>query len=89
MFKSAHTDAERIRNGLLLVASRAPREGEYPILQRMLEDYRQQYTQDSQAAQSLLSVGESTWDESIGAEELAAWTMIASTLLNLDETLTK
>ena len=38
---------------------------------------------------ALLSVGESPSDASIPPEELAAWTMVASQFLNLDEFLTK
>ena len=44
---------------------------------------------DGQAAQKLLSVGESPRKTRIDAAELAAWTMVASTILNLDETITK
>ena len=42
-----------------------------------------------QAALKLLSVGESPRDEKLDAAELAAWTMVASVILNLDETVTK
>ena len=35
------------------------------------------------------SVGEKKSDASIPAPELAAWTMVASEMLNLDETVTK
>jgi hypothetical protein len=37
----------------------------------------------------LLAVGESPRDEKLDAPELAAWTMVATTVLNLDETVTK
>jgi len=36
----------------------------------------------------LLSVGESKCDSGIDPGELAAWTTVASTILNMDETIT-
>jgi hypothetical protein len=35
-----------------------------------------------------LKIGEFPYDEKLDAAELAAWTMTASAILNLDETLT-
>jgi hypothetical protein len=47
------------------------------------------YQADAAAAQSLLAVGESKADEHLPAAELAAWTLVASEIMNLDESLTK
>ena len=47
------------------------------------------YAADPKAARDLVSVGEKKSDASIPAPELAAWTMVASEMLNLDETVTK
>jgi hypothetical protein len=47
------------------------------------------YAKDPDAAEKLVDVGEKKPDASIPAPELAAWTMVASEMLNLDETLTK
>ena len=44
---------------------------------------------DPAAAQKLLAVGESPADEKLPAPELAAWTLVASQVMNLDESLTK
>jgi hypothetical protein len=38
---------------------------------------------------ALIGVGEMRSDPKIPASELAAWTMVASEMLNLDETITK
>jgi hypothetical protein len=51
--------------------------------------YRNDYKADPEAAQQLVSVGETAPSTKLSAEELAAWTMVASTLLNLDETISK
>jgi hypothetical protein len=47
------------------------------------------YAHDPKAAKALVNVGEKKRDGSIQEPELAAWTMVASEMLNLDETLTK
>ena len=44
---------------------------------------------NSDAAAKLLTQGESPRLESLDANEFAAYTMVASLLLNLDETVTK
>ena len=43
----------------------------------------------SESAEKLLAVGESTRRQSLNSAELAAWTMVANLILNLDETVTK
>jgi hypothetical protein len=47
------------------------------------------YRGDPGAAAKLLRVGESECDKGLDAAELAAWTSVASVILNLDETITK
>jgi hypothetical protein len=47
------------------------------------------YSADPAAAHKLVEVGEKPRAPSIPETELAAWTMVASEMLNLDETLTK
>jgi hypothetical protein len=50
---------------------------------------RQHYVVDAKAAHELVEVGEKKPDAAISEPELAAWTMVASEMLNLDETVTK
>jgi hypothetical protein len=59
------------------------------VLQQSLEQMQKHYALNTKAARSLASVGESRRDAAIPEAELAAWTMIASEMLNLDETMTK
>ncbi len=47
------------------------------------------YQANAEAAAALLKIGESPVDPMINTAELAAWTVIANTVLNLDEVLTK
>ncbi len=47
------------------------------------------YRADEAAAKELVEVGESAYDAGLPLDESAAWTMLASKLMNLDETLNK
>jgi len=82
-------DAERLRNGFRLVTARMPSEKETSILTETLAAERARYTADNEAAKKTLSVGESPVPDDVPAPELAAYTMIANLMLNLDEAVTK
>ena len=58
-------------------------------MRRSLDRLRREYQADEAAAKKLVAVGESEADATIPASELAAWTGLATLVLNLDETLTK
>ena len=62
---------------------------ERAVVKRTLDAALAAYRREPSAAQKLLSVGESPADEKIPAPELAAWTLVASEVMNLDESLTK
>ena len=47
------------------------------------------YTRDVEAAKKLIAVGETKPDTTLNLSELAAWTMIANLVLNLDEVINK
>jgi hypothetical protein len=59
------------------------------VLETSLKQMEEHYAADPKAARALVDVGEKKHDASIPATELAAWTMVASEMLNLDETVTK
>ena len=61
-------------------------------MQALLSVYHaasERYASDQEAATLLLEFGESERDPSLDAAEHAAWTIVASSILNLDETLTR
>ena len=58
-------------------------------LEGSLVQMQKHYAADPAAAHALIGVGEKKSDASVPAPELAAWTMVASEMLNLDETVTK
>jgi len=62
---------------------------ERAIVRKMEQDFLAKYQANPADADALLAVGESKVDKKIPPAELAAWTLVASEILNLDESLTK
>lgn len=79
----------RLTYGFRLLLSRSPQPGELATLASALERHQRDFQSDPDAATKLLNVGESKTVSPIQPGELAAYTLVASTLLNLDETVTK
>ena len=75
--------------GFRRCTARFPKPHEVQRLAERLAILRGVYERDAEAAKKLLAVGESKPDGRISPAELAAWTGVASLLLNLDETITK
>jgi hypothetical protein len=82
-------DADRIAYLFRLATARRPDSRELAELQSALKDLRAEYAADPAAAGKLITIGESKPDPALDAKELAAWTMLANTVLNLDEVLNK
>ena len=62
---------------------------ERAVVARTLDDARQRYAAEPELARRLTAVGASPADPGLPAPELAAWTLVASQIMNLDEALTK
>ncbi|HEX3719336.1 MAG TPA: DUF1553 domain-containing protein [Verrucomicrobiae bacterium] len=62
---------------------------ERAVMQKMEEHFLTKYESNPADAKALLGVGESKVDTTVPPAKLAAWTLVASAVLNLDETLTK
>lgn len=81
------------RKGLAVIAravlSRPLSAEEETIVARGLEQFTQYYEAHPEDAKALISVGEAALRDSKQASSLAAWTMTANQLLNLDEALNK
>jgi hypothetical protein len=80
--KAIATMAER-------VLLRPLKEAEYKILQDTAAELEKQFAQDAKSATAFLSVGETKADPNLPVPQLAALTMVANQLLNLDEALNK
>jgi hypothetical protein len=72
-----------------ILLSHDPRPQMAQVLEGSVAEMEKHYNADPKAAHELIDAGESKPDGSISAPELAAWTMVASEMLNLDETVTK
>jgi len=72
-----------------LATSRHANDGEIKELIAVLNDHLKEFKANADRAKELIHVGSGTPDDSIPAAELAAWTMVANLILNLDETITK
>ena len=59
------------------------------VLRTSLDQMEKHYDSDPKAAHALVHEGESKPPGDIPEAQLAAWTMIANEMLNLDETLNK
>jgi hypothetical protein len=89
MTEASVSPEERIAFAFRLATARLPKPAEAAVLTRIFQQQLAVFQKDAAAAQKLLSVGESKRNEKLDAAELAAWTTIASVILNLDETITK
>ena len=69
--------------------ARPLRPEERTVVQSSLNELLAHYQAHPEDAKQLISFGESKPDASIDSASLAAWTMLANELLNLDEVLTK
>ena len=87
--EGGRTTAERLRYAFRLVTSRWPDESELSLLHQAFESQREHFAERAAAAAELLAVGEAARDEALDVRMLAAWTMVANMLLNLDETVTR
>lgn len=83
------TDSSRLVLLFKLVLSRQPSTQEQAILQRSYERSLADFQNDPASAQTLLQVGEKSTAKEIDPTYLAALTTVASTLLCMDETVTK
>jgi hypothetical protein len=79
----------RLALGFRLLLARNPGPEELKVLTAAMERSIEDFTGDPEAAKQFLAVGEAGTDETLNPAELAAYTLLASTLINLDETITK
>jgi hypothetical protein len=72
-----------------LATARKPESGELVELLDVYEAGLKKFGTDQEKATTLLSAGDSGRDASLPADQHAAWTVVASLLLNLDEVMTR
>ncbi len=80
---------DRITFAFRLLTSRRPDSRELELLESLYTKMRAEYGRDRRAALELLSVGESRRDPTLDPVDLAASTVVATTIMNFDGTVYK
>jgi hypothetical protein len=83
------SNAGRLAHAFQLVLARSPSSSELAILTSAYERALQEFRHDPATAADLIKVGTTPADAAVDTAQLAALTTVASTLLNLDETVTR
>ena len=83
------TADERITFAYRTVLSRSPAPDELAIVKQALEKYVARYRADAEAAKRVVAAGESKPRSDLSPADLAAYTLLANLVLNLDETVTR
>lgn len=82
-------ETPRLNAMALRLLSRPLRPTELPIIKKALDDFQTYYQSHPDDAHKLITDGESKPDPQIKPETLAAWTLLANEMMNLDEVLNK
>jgi hypothetical protein len=89
MAEGKGADRDRAVYGFRLAVARRPGTRELGLLLRLYEDNLARYRKDPAAARALATSGLGPPPRGMDVARLAAWTVVANVLLNLDETITK
>ncbi len=80
---------KRIAFAFRTATGRDPNAKEVKVLKDLALKQTDAFAKDTKSAEELLKVGESKANDKLKPTELAAWTTVASAILNLDEVITK
>ncbi len=83
------SDDDRVRENFRRATARWPDEKERAALRGLHTRQQQRFEADRAAAYRLITVGTSTRGRDLAVVELAAWTVVAQAVLNLDEVVTR
>jgi len=89
LISATRSDKKRVELAFQLALARPPAKRELAVLLRIAQEQITVYRSDRDAAAQLLGVGEAARNQGLDSAELAAWTIVANVILNLDETITK
>jgi hypothetical protein len=89
MLEGGAAPDQRLNYGFALLLARPPRPQERQILLQALKDAEFTYKDDPKSAEQFLSHGESPRRSELDVRDMAAYTTLASLMLNMDATITK
>lgn len=81
--------SSRIRWAFRLATSREPDAGEVAVLIEDLSAFQREFQSNPEAAKKLLATGEKPFDSKLNIPTLASYTLVANTILNLDEAMSQ
>jgi hypothetical protein len=89
MQQGGSTAEQRIEFAYRTVLARRPQPEEAATVRELFDRQLASYTARPEDAKKAVAAGESKFDASLPVPELAAWTLVANLVLNLDETVTR
>ncbi|QDV84307.1 PSD1 and planctomycete cytochrome C domain-containing protein [Planctomycetes bacterium TBK1r] len=89
VLQEKESQTARLGYAFRLATARKPKDRELTVLKNRVEQLRLDFDSNPEDALQLLSVGQSPRDPQLDPAEHAAYTVVCSILLNLDETLSK
>ncbi len=89
MTEGGASPGDRVAFAFRTVLARKPEDMEARLLEEQLSAHLARYSADEAAAKKVIAHGESKRKPELKPAELAAYTLVASTILNLDETLNR
>lgn len=90
ILKEGGDNAEsRIQYAFRRALSRAASADEVTVLTALCQKHYDEFSKDPEAAKKAIAVGQAPVPAEVNAAELAAWTSVARTILNLHETITR
>ncbi len=88
-YKSRDDDASRVERMLESALFQPASEADRKDLLALLEDFRTYFGNEPDKAEKFLNTGDSPVDASINKVEFASWTMLANTVMNRDDFISK
>jgi hypothetical protein len=89
IFQAGEDPEKRVDFAFRLATDRKPQPQERAVLLTLAREELAEYQRDKTSAMKLIGVGAAQRNPNMDPAELAAWTIVASTILNMDETITK
>jgi Protein of unknown function (DUF1553)/Protein of unknown function (DUF1549)/Concanavalin A-like lectin/glucanases superfamily/Planctomycete cytochrome C len=83
--ETAHDVDARILRAFRLATGREPSARESEVLRQLYTEQLARFTKERGAAEAFIRIGEYPLDEALPVQEVAATTLLTSTLMNLDE----
>jgi hypothetical protein len=80
---------QRVQNAFRMATGRRATGNEVELLTKRIDSLRKDFAENIEDAKALLSVGDSPRDEKLDVAQHAAYAVVCSVLLNMDETLSR